>query len=131
LRNRREHFKIHKVRRIYDRSSNKFAFNISYETAVQLTPRTVIVAEAFGLGVDEAQKFQVLDTELKIGPADIVYITGDSGSGKSVLLRAIRQDLGDEAIDMPEVYVDSEKPLIETVGATVEEGLELLSFFPD
>ncbi|HLE74910.1 MAG TPA: hypothetical protein VI864_02570 [Candidatus Bathyarchaeia archaeon] len=131
MRNRREHFKIHKVRRIYDRSSNKFAFNISYETAVQLTPRTVIVAEAFGLGVDEAQKFQVLDTELKIGPADIVYITGDSGSGKSVLLRAIRQDLGDEAIDMPEVYVDSEKPLIETVGATVEEGLELLSFFPD
>lgn len=29
---------------------------------------------------------------------DRVYITGDSGSGKSVLLRAIRSDLGEEAI---------------------------------
>ena len=85
------------------------------------------MAEAFGLGIDEAQKFKVLDAELKIGPQDIVYITGDSGSGKSVLLRAIRADLGEEAIDLSEVAVDPDKPLIETVGATVEQGLELLS----
>jgi ABC-type ATPase with predicted acetyltransferase domain len=57
----------------------------------------------------------------------VVYITGDSGSGKSVLLRAIRADLGEEAIDLSEVQVDPDKPLIETIGATVEEGLELLS----
>lgn len=123
----REHFRIHKVRRIYDRSANKFAFNISYETAVKLTPRALVVAEAFGLGVDQAQKFTVLDTELKITPTDIVYITGDSGSGKSVLLRALRKDLGEEAVDLSEVPIDADKPLIETVGATVEQGLELLS----
>jgi ABC-type ATPase with predicted acetyltransferase domain len=56
-----------------------------------------------------------------------VYITGDSGSGKSVLLRALRKDLGEEAVDLSEVTIDDEKPLIETVGATAEEGLELLS----
>jgi ABC-type ATPase fused to a predicted acetyltransferase domain len=92
-----------------------------------LTPRSLVVAEAFGLGIDETQRFKVLDAELKMGPQDIVYITGDSGSGKSVLLRAIRTDLGEEAIDLSEVAVDPDKPLIETVGATVEEGLELLS----
>ncbi len=123
----REHFKIKLVRRLYDRDQSKFTFNISYETTAKITPRSLVVAEAFGLGIDEAQKFKVLDAELKIGPQDIVYITGDSGSGKSVLLRAIRADLGDEAIDLSEVAVDPEKPLIETVGATVEEGLELLS----
>jgi ABC-type ATPase with predicted acetyltransferase domain len=127
VRRRCEFFRVRKVRRIYDRSENKFAFNISYETTVKLTPRALVVAEAFGLGVDEAQKFTVLDTELKIAPTEIVYITGDSGSGKSVLLRAIRKDLGDEAVDLNEVSVDAEKPLIETVGKTVEEGLELLS----
>jgi ABC-type ATPase with predicted acetyltransferase domain len=68
-----------------------------------------------------------LDADLKIGPQNIVYITGDSGSGKSVLLRAIRADLGKEAIDLSEVAVDPEKTLIETVGAPVEQGLELLS----
>jgi len=123
----REHFKVRAIRRLYDRDQGKFNFNISYETTAKLTPRSLVVAEAFGLGIDETQKFKVLDAELRIGPQDIVYITGDSGSGKSVLLRAIRADLGEEAIDLTEVQVDPDKPLIETVGVTVEQGLELLS----
>jgi ABC-type lipoprotein export system ATPase subunit/GNAT superfamily N-acetyltransferase len=126
-RRRNEPYRITQFRRIYNREEGKFTFNISYETHTKITPRSLVVAEAFGLGIDEAQKFKVLDAELKIGPKDIVYITGDSGSGKSVLLRAIKADLGEEAIDLTEVAVDVEKPLIETVGATVEEGLELLS----
>ena len=124
---RQRDFRVRQIRRVYNRAEEKFTFNISYETHTKLTPRSLVVAEAFGLGVDEAQRFKVLDAELKIGPKDIVYITGDSGSGKSVLLRAIRADLGEEAVDLSEVAVDAEKPLIETVGATVEEGLELLS----
>src|SRR5664280_514712 len=127
MRRRRDVFQIHKCQRTYDRCQGKFSFNISYETHTKPTPRSLVVAEAFGLGIDDAQVFKVLDAELKISPADVVYITGDSGSGKSVLLRAIRADLGAEAIDLSEVAVDPEKPLIETVGATVEEGLELLS----
>ena len=127
MRRHREFFRIHNCRRTYDRAQGKFSFNISYSTAVRLTPRTTAVAEAFGLGVDEEHIFTVLDVELKIGTGDIVYITGDSGSGKSVLLRAIKQDLGAEAIDVADVRIDASKPLIETVGSTVEEGLNLLS----
>jgi ABC-type ATPase with predicted acetyltransferase domain len=89
----------------------------------QLTPRSLVVAEAFGLGVDEAEKFTVLDAELKIRSSDVVYVTGDSGSGTSVLLRALRNDLGSEAVDISEVAVDWDKLLIETVGGSVEEGL--------
>jgi ABC-type transport system involved in cytochrome c biogenesis ATPase subunit len=123
----RRGFRIRACKRTYDRVAGKFSFNISYETHTKITPRSLVVAEAFGLGIDEAQKFKVLDAELKIAPTDVVYITGDSGSGKSVLLRAIRADLGEEAIDLSEVAVDPDKSLIETVGATVEQGLELLS----
>ena len=86
------------------------------------------MADAFGLGVDEEQKFVLYNNvELRIGPKDVVYITGDSGSGKSVLLRAIKEDLGDDAVDMADIQAQSDKPIIETVGKTVEEGLELLS----
>jgi ABC-type lipoprotein export system ATPase subunit/GNAT superfamily N-acetyltransferase len=127
MRDRREVFRVRKCRRIYDRVNDRFSFHVEYETHTELTPRTVVVAEAFGLGIDEAQKFPVLNAELQISPKDIVLITGDSGSGKSVLLRAIREDLGAEAVDMADVHVDEGKPLIETVGATVEEALELLS----
>jgi len=125
---RQEFFRITRWARKYDRQTGKFIIDISYETATEITPRTIAVAEAFGLGVDQHEKFMIYDNvELKISPIDIVYISGDSGSGKSVLLKAIKQDLGDEAIDMADIQVDADKPLIETVGKNVEEGLELLS----
>jgi ABC-type lipoprotein export system ATPase subunit/GNAT superfamily N-acetyltransferase len=125
---RHEHFKIHNLAKHYDKKTDKFTFNITYETATQTTPRTTAVAEAFGLGVDETQKFTLYDNvKLKIGPKDVVYITGDSGSGKSVLLRAFKQDLGEEAIDMASVQPDLGKPIIDTVGKDFSEALELLS----
>jgi ABC-type lipoprotein export system ATPase subunit len=128
---RREYFRIHQFRRIYDRAQGKFRFQISYSTSAELTPRTIAVAEAFGLGADEERTFQVLDTELKIGPSDIVYITGDSGSGKSVLLNAlekdIRQGMKETCINISDVRLHHNMPLIETVGETIEQGLEMLS----
>ncbi|MEM3668878.1 MAG: GNAT family N-acetyltransferase [Candidatus Bathyarchaeia archaeon] len=123
-----EYFKITKLARRYDKEKGKFTFNIAYETANAKTPRALKVAEAFGLGVDETKKFVLYDNiELKIAPTDIVYITGESGSGKSILLKAMKQDLGTEAIDIADIHTDSEKPIIETVGKTFNQALELLS----
>ena len=131
MKRKTEHFKIIKHARRYDKHENKFIINIAYETAAELTPRTIAVAEAFGLGIDQQQKFVIYDNvELKISPKDIVYITGDSGSGKSILLKTIKKDLeevGEQAIDMADIRVDPDKPIIETIGKTFQEALELLS----
>jgi ABC-type lipoprotein export system ATPase subunit/GNAT superfamily N-acetyltransferase len=130
---KREFFRIRQYARKYDRETGKFIINISYETAApEPTERVIGVAEGFGLGLDQWQKFVIYDkVELKIGPQDIVYITGDSGSGKSVLLKAlekdIRQDMGLSSINIAEIKPEPNKPLIETVGKTLEEALELLS----
>ena len=127
-RKRREYFRITKFARRYDKRTGKFTFDIAYETATEITPRTIAVAEAFGLGIDQTQKFSIYDNvELRISPTDVVYITGDSGSGKSVLLRAIKQDLSEEAIDMADIHPDPDKPIIDTVGENLNEGLEFLS----
>lgn len=133
LAKRLELFRIKTFCRRFDRASGKFVVNISYETAAPSpTPRTIAVAEGFGLGLDRWEKFVVYDNvELKISPRDIVYITGDSGSGKSVLLKAlekdIRKDLKLSLVNVSEVRVDPSKPLIETVGKNVEEAMMLLS----
>jgi ABC-type lipoprotein export system ATPase subunit/GNAT superfamily N-acetyltransferase len=129
----KEFFRIRQYARKYERETGKFIINISYETAApEPTERVVGVAEGFGLGLDQWQKFLIYDNvELKIGPQDIVYITGDSGSGKSVLLKVlekdIRHDMGLSCINIAEIKPEPNKPLIETVGKTLEEGLELLS----
>lgn len=130
---RREFFRITQWARRYDRDSGKFIVNISYETAApQPTKRVVAVAESFGLGLDKWEKFVVYDNvELKIGTADITLITGDSGSGKSVLLRALEKDIKNDmratSINMIDIQLQPDKPLVETIGETLEESLELLS----
>jgi len=133
MRRKREFFHITKYARRYDRREGKFVINISYETAApEPSERVVAVAEGFGLGLDQWQRFVIYDdVELKIGSTDIVYITGDSGSGKSVLLKAlekdIRRDMGTSCINIVDIQPEPNRPLIETVGKTVEEALELLS----
>jgi len=130
---KRELFRIRQYARRYDRETGKFIITIGYETvAPEPTERVVGVAEGFGLGLDQWQKFVIYDNvELKIGPQDIVYITGDSGSGKSVLLKAlekdIRQDMELSSINIADIEPEPNKPLIETLGKSLEEALELLS----
>ena len=128
-----EYFRIRSYARKFDRERGRFIINIGYETAApEPSERVIGVAEAFGLGIDEAKRFIVYDdVELAISPRDIVYITGDSGSGKSILLRAlekdIREDLGLSCINISEIQPMHRKPLVETVGQSLEEALELLS----
>jgi len=124
----REILRITRVAKKFDKTTGKFRINIRYKTRTEVTPRTVAVAEAFGLGVDQFQQHVVYDdVELKIGPADVVYITGESGSGKSVLLKRLERELAPETVNIKKVRVDLRKPLIDTVGTTLEQGLELLS----
>jgi ABC-type lipoprotein export system ATPase subunit/GNAT superfamily N-acetyltransferase len=88
----------------------------------------VEVAEAFGLGVDSEQEHILYkDFEVRLSQGDVVYITGDSGSGKSVLLRALKEDLGSEATSMEELDAPGDRAIIDLVGSSFSEALELLS----
>jgi len=128
-RRRPEHFHISKLKRTYNRETSTFTVNISYETAPNiLTERTKEVAEAFGLGTDQTRQFTLYDNvNIQIHPTDIVLITGDSGSGKSALLRAIKADLGEDAVDSKDLQIQPDKPIIETIGTNTTEAIEALS----
>jgi len=116
-----------RVRR-YDKKRGCYVYDINFKTQTPLTERTIEVAEAFGLGVDEEQEHVLYkDFEVKLTLGDVVYITGDSGSGKSVLLRALRDDLGDEAAAMEELEAPGERPIIDLVGDSFRDALRLLS----
>ncbi len=124
----RELFKITRIAKKYDQKAGVFRINISYKTKTDITDRTIKVAEAFGIGVDNFQEHVIYDNvELKIAPNDIVYVTGDSGSGKSVLLKALEEDLQPETINLNDVKIEPDKPLIDTAGRNFDEGLTLLS----
>jgi ABC-type transport system involved in cytochrome c biogenesis ATPase subunit/N-acetylglutamate synthase-like GNAT family acetyltransferase len=102
--------------------------HVEFSTRAEVTERTLAVCEAFGLGVDEAKRFVVFDDfSLDFHKGDLVYVTGDSGGGKSLLLKAFKNYFGEEAVELSDLQVDPEETLIEGVGKDVMEAIEVLS----
>lgn len=102
--------------------------SVEFSTRAEITERTVAVCEAFGLGVDEARRFVVFDDFiLDFRRGDLIFVTGDSGGGKSLLLKAFKGFFGEEAIELADVEVSPEETLIEGVGKDVKEAIEILS----
>ena len=68
--------------------------NVEFSTKAEMTERTLAVCEAFGLGVDETKRFVVYNNfNLQFRRGDLIYVTGDSGGGKSLLLKAFKNFL--------------------------------------
>lgn len=98
------------------------------------TDRMIQVAEMFGIGLDESYEVVVYeDLALDVRPGDVVFVTGPSGSGKSVLLerlgRAIRDALpdGGHVVNLATVRVPGDRPVIDLVAGPLDEALRLLS----
>ncbi|MDH5595767.1 MAG: ParB N-terminal domain-containing protein, partial [Candidatus Bathyarchaeota archaeon] len=73
--------------------------HVEFSTRAEVTKRILAVCEAFGLGVDESQHFIVFDDfSLDFCRGNLIYLTGDSGGGKTLLLKAFKEFFGDEAL---------------------------------
>lgn len=100
-----------------------------FSTEVQRSERVLEIAEAFGLGLDD-KEFVVFDNlNLEVNQGDIVYITGQSGSGKSCVLRELNRLMAESGLKVANID-DVElldKPLIDQIGKTTQEALTTLS----
>ena len=105
-----------------------YIINKAFDCKVERTPRVMQVAEAFGLGVEDESWVIYDGLELDIKQGDVVYITGQSGSGKSVVLRDLSAQM---AVSLTVTNIDDvvfeDKPLIDQIGTSVNEGLSLLN----
>lgn len=100
-----------------------------FTSSVERTPRVLEIAEGFGLGLTD-KEFVVYDhLPLEVRSGDVVYITGQSGSGKSLLLKDLTTQMrasGLKVADLNEIVLE-EKPVIELVGKTTTEAADLLA----
>lgn len=106
----------------------KYVISQKFTSKVERSPRVLECAESFGLGLEE-KEFKVYDDlELEINQGDIVYITGQSGSGKSLLLRELARQIGEQ---QPVANIDAvellDKPLIDQVGKSTDDAIRILS----
>lgn len=107
----------------------EYILNKSFESRVARSDRVLAIAESFGIGL-EAKEFHVLkDVHLTVNQGDVVYITGQSGSGKSQLLKCLREEMtkqGLKVVDIDGVEL-KDAPLIDQVGKDTNEALAILS----
>jgi ABC-type ATPase with predicted acetyltransferase domain len=109
----------------------KVELHAAFQSRTARSERVIKVAEAFGLGLED-REFTVLDkVELEVKPGDVVYICGQSGAGKSVLLRALAEKLaeaGQSVANIDAVDLDPHKALIDQLGGEgLAEAIRLLS----
>ena len=116
------------------RARRLFSVNKRFRVSpARVSGRVVSVAEAFGIGVDEEQLYTVFDEfEIYIKPGQVVLILGESGAGKTVLLRCLAEEMCrlDEfspVADASEMRVRKNIPIIDTVGRDFSDALEKLS----
>ena len=107
----------------------KITVSKSFDTRVEKSDRVLEVAEAFGLGLTD-KKFVVYENlEMEVLPGDVVYVSGQSGSGKSLLLRDMSEQMraaGLRVYDLADVPL-LDMPLVDQIGRNTEEALKLLS----
>ncbi|WP_374335498.1 ATP-binding cassette domain-containing protein [Methyloversatilis sp.] len=110
-------------------TEEKLLIDVRFKTRVQRSSRILEVAEAFGIGLDD-KEFVVFDNlEFTIRQGDVIYITGQSGSGKSILLREIKRQMaerGKKVVDLDAIALE-DKPLIDQIGKDTNDAIRLLS----
>ena len=106
-----------------------------FATSVQRTDRVLEIAEAFGLGLSD-KEFVVYDHfKIEVNQGDVVYITGQSGSGKSLLLKGLVEKMREDirAIHYPLNVADIDQiellnfPVIEQLGKSTAHAADLLA----
>lgn len=106
-----------------------YTVNERFSTSVERTARVLDIAEAFGIGLSD-KEFVIFDNlPVEVNAGDVVYITGQSGSGKSLLLRNLVRQMRAEGLrvkDLNEIVLD-ERPVIDLLGSSTSEAAELLA----
>lgn len=108
----------------------KYNINVKFKTKTEKTPRVLDVAESFGLGLEEKDFVLYDNVEIEVNKGDVVYVTGQSGSGKSVILRELERLMRESDLKVANISdfeLDDSKNVIDQIGKTVSEALGLLS----
>jgi len=110
---------------------NKLIFDKKFQTSpIEISDRVVAVSDAFGIGVDQERTFTIFDNlELKYDDGDLIYVTGDSGSGKSTFLKIFQQhelERGRKCVNFNDIQPSPDEVLVNSIGKNQLDAMRIL-----
>lgn len=109
-------------------NTEPYVVDARFTTRVERGPRELDVSEAFGIGLED-KEFVVFDQlSLDVRDGDVVYITGQSGGGKSILLRELARQMrgrGKRVVNLDEVVFE-DRSLISQIGKDTNDAIRLM-----
>jgi len=108
---------------------NTFTLKKTISWNGKVTARVRGICRMFGLTIDRLREQQKTHScKLNIKPGDVIFITGPSGSGKSILLRELENAIKpQERINISEIMLPSDKTVIDCMNDELIISLQLLS----
>ncbi len=112
-----------------DNQAMEITVNKTIKWPGAVTEKVAAVMRMFGLTTEYLRERPAVHRcALKVQPGDVVYVTGPSGSGKSILLRELEAAVPPEQrIVLDDIDLAGDKAVIERIDAGLVEGLRLLS----
>lgn len=108
--------------------SIKHDIDVRFTTSVKRTERVLDVSQAFGLELSDKQ-FCIYDhLKFTSQQGDRIYVSGQSGSGKSIILRELIKDFEKAKLDVINIadVVLSDEPIIDQIGKDTNDAVRLL-----
>ena len=108
---------------------NQYSISKSFTWKGTITDKVKAVMRTFGLTVDRLEQVKVNhNLNIKINEGDVIYITGPSGSGKSVLLKELEKLVpSTEKINLAKIKLDPNKSVIDCIEGDFLQSMRLLS----
>ncbi|MBN1806384.1 MAG: hypothetical protein JW837_14140 [Sedimentisphaerales bacterium] len=106
-----------------------YSVSKSFEWRGTITDKVASVCRMFGLTLDRlTEKKFGYSCELRIDDGDIVYLSGPSGAGKTVLLKELEKSVNaSDSINLDRIKLPRNKTLIDCIDADLLESLKVLS----
>lgn len=101
----------------------------SFSWRGKITDKTARLCRMFGISADRLRERSVVHScSIRVKAGDIVYITGPSGSGKSVLLGELEKKISQkQRINLARIALPSDKNVIDCVETNLISSLRTLS----
>ena len=97
--------------------SNSYSISTSIKWQGTISKKAAAVCRMFGLTIDRLKDKSVRHhCKIEINDGDIVYITGPSGVGKTVLMRELEKQMpACDSVNLEEIELPSDKTLVDCI----------------